>query len=51
MQMLLRAPFGGRVESVRVEPGVQVDKGMPLVQLTAEPNGSPAPMPVSDPVR
>lgn len=36
MQMLLRAPFHGRVESIRVGPGVQVEKGALLVQLTEE---------------
>lgn len=36
MQMLLRAPFGGRVGSVCVTRGEHVDKGALLVRLTEE---------------
>ena len=41
MQMLLRAPFGGRVGSVCVVQGEQVDKGALLVRLTEEQGSTP----------
>ncbi len=51
MQMLLRAPFNGRVESVQVRPGVQVEKGMRLVLLTTEANSGLAAGQASDPAQ